>query len=319
MKLRVIFMGSPDFAVPTLEALAERHEVVAVVAQPDRPAGRGRKLTAPPVKTSALARQIPVLQPTRVKTDSFREELVALAADVAVIAAYGRILPAAVLDTPRLGSYNVHASLLPRGRGAAPIQWSIIHGDEQTGVTIMKMDAGMDTGDIALQRTVPISDTDTGGSLSQTLARLGADALLEALERLASGALPLTPQNHAQATQAPMLQKADGRLDWRLSARLVSCRARGVDPWPGAHAHLRSDERDEHDEHKPRLVKLFDPAVTNGAGVSGEILGLDDHGLVVACGEGAVSFAELQLPGRKRLPARAVLAGRALEPGDRLG
>jgi len=306
-RFRVLFMGSPEFAVPTLEALTAYHEVVAAVAQPDRPAGRGRKLTAPPVKTSALAHQIPVLQPTRVKTDSFRAELAALNADVAVVAAYGRILPEAVLETPRLGSYNVHASLLPTGRGAAPIQWSIIQGDEQTGVTIMKMDRGMDTGDIALQHTTPISERDTAGSLSQTLSELGAKAMLEALERLASGELPLIPQDHAQATLAPMLQKTDGRLDWTLPARLVSSRARGVDPWPGAQA-----------QSGDRLVKLFDPVVTSGTGAPGEILDVDEHGYMVACGEGSVSFAELQLPGRKRLPAQAVLAGRSLKPGDRL-
>jgi methionyl-tRNA formyltransferase len=304
--LRVVYMGSPDFAATVFEAVADRYEILAAVTQPDRPAGRGRKLTPPPVKVAAQARDIPVLQPTAIKTATFREQLASLRADVAVVAAYGRILPGAVLETPRLGTYNVHASLLPWGRGAAPIQWSIIDGLNTTGVTIMRLDEGMDTGDIALQRTLDIEPGDTAGSLAQRLAVLGSDAMVEALERLAAQTLPLTPQDEGAATVARLLTKGDGRLDWTARARRVSGRARGVDPWPGAHARWGD-----------QTVKLFGPTVVEGAGAPGELLGPDDeYGLRVACGDGAVAFAQVQLPGRKRLPAAAVLAGQKLQVGD---
>lgn len=303
--LTVVYMGSAAFAAVVFEAVAERHEIVAAVSQPDRPAGRGRKLTPPPVAVAARLRDIPVLQPTAIRTAAFRERLAALRADVAVVAAYGRILPGPVLETPRLGSYNVHASLLPWGRGAAPIQWAIIDGLQTTGVTVIRMDEGMDTGDIALQRTLEIGPKDTAGSLAERLAVLGAEAMLEGLDRLAAGSLPLTPQDEGAATVARLLTKDDGRLDWTVGARQVSCRARGVDPWPGAHARWGD-----------QTVKLFGPTIAQGDGPPGELLGLGDDGLRVACGEGAVSFAEAQLPGRKRLPAAAVLAGQKLRVGD---
>jgi len=303
--LRVLYMGSPDFAATVFEAVADRHEIVAAVTQPDRPAGRGRKLTPPPVKVAAQARDIPVLQPTAIKTAGFRKRLNELGADVAVVAAYGRILPGPVLETPRLGTYNVHASLLPWGRGAAPIQWAIIDGLQTTGVTIMRLDEGMDTGDIALQRTLDIAPGDTAGSLAERLAVLGAEAMVEGLERLAIGTLPCTPQNEDAATTTRLLTKADGRLEWTVHARRVSGRARGVDPWPGAQAGWGD-----------QAIKLFGPTVAEGNGAPGELLSLEDDGLLVACGEGAVAFAEVQLPGRKRLPAAAVLAGQKLRVGD---
>lgn len=319
--LRVVFMGSPELAVPCFEAVAEAHSVVCVVSQPDRPAGRGRKLRPPPVKEAAVARGIEVLQPTRVKTAAFRETLAARRADVFVVAAYGRILTPAVLDVPALGCWNVHASLLPAWRGAAPIQWSIIAGEHETGISIMKMDAGLDTGDVALQRTETIGEDDTAATLSARLSCLGAEAIREALERLRGGSLPTTPQRDEAATYAPLLTKADGHLDFRAAARDVSCRARGVDPWPGAFARLG-------DAPDAWRIKLFSPRIVEpppgvadrdagdrDAPMPGRILGLDAHGLVVACGEDAVSFGELQLPGRKRLPADAVMAGRGLQIG----
>jgi len=304
-RLRVLYMGSPAFGAAVFEAVADRHEVVAVVTQPDRPAGRGRRVTSPPVAVAARLRDIHVLQPTAIRTVAFRERLAALRTDVAVVAAYGRILPGPVLETPRLGSYNVHASLLPWGRGAAPIQWAIIDGLQTTGVTVMRMDEGMDTGDIALQRTLEIRPTDTAGSLAERLAALGADAMVEGLDRLAAGALPLTPQDEGAATVARPLTKVDGRLDFTVGARRVSCRARGVDPWPGAHARWGD-----------QTVKLFGPTLVEGGGPPGELLGLGGFGMRVACGEGAVAFAEAQLPGRKRLPAAAVMAGQKLRVGD---
>lgn len=306
MTLRVVFMGSPAFAATVFEAVADHHEVVAVVSQPDRPAGRGRKLTPPPVKVAALARDLPVLQPTAIKTVAFRERLAALEADVAVVAAYGRILPEQVLETPRLGSYNAHASLLPWGRGAAPIQWALIDGLARTGVTIMRMDAGMDTGDIARQHSLDIGPQDTAGSLAERLASLGAGAMVEALDGLATaGGLALSPQDESAATQARLLTKADGRLVWTAAAHQVSGRARGVDPWPGPHARWGD-----------QTVKLFGPTVRPDRGAPGTLLGVQDAGLVVACGDGAVAFAEVQLPGRKRLAAAAVMAGQKLRTGD---
>jgi methionyl-tRNA formyltransferase len=306
-RLRALFMGSPGFAVPVLEALAEHHDVALVITQPDRPAGRGRVLTPPPVKALALARGFPVLQPTRLKPPSFAATLAALAPDVSVVAAYGRILPPAVLDVPRLGSWNVHASILPAWRGAAPIAWAIRSGDPETGVSIMRLDPGLDTGDVALVRRLAIRDDDTTGTLGPRLAALGAEALVEALARLAAGELPTTPQPPEGVTLAPPLTKADGHLALAAPARAVSCQARAMDPWPGAFV-TRGD----------LVVKVFGPAVLPHAGPPGTVLGLDDAGLVVACGAGAVAFAELQLPGRRRLPAAAVVAGRGLALGDLL-
>lgn len=318
---RVVFMGSPEFAVPVFEAVAEAHQVIAAVTQPDRPAGRGRSLRPPPVKVAAEARAVPVIQPRAVRTRSFRDRLSDLGADLFVVAAYGRILPEPLLEVPPLGAYNVHGSLLPAWRGAAPIQWSLLSGDAETGVTIMRMDAGMDTGDIALQRRTPIHDADTAGSLSERLATLGAEAMLEALARLADGRLDCVAQDHARASAAPPLRKADGRLDFSASARAVSCRARGVDPWPGAHATLA--------RHGGSLtVKLFEPRVLppgaappdaspEQATGPGSVLGLDEHGVAVRCGQGVVSFAAVQLPGRRRIAARDAFAGRALRAGQR--
>ena len=313
--LRIVFMGSPDFAVPIFEAVARRHAVVLAVTQPDRPAGRGRTLRPPPVKQAAEARGVPVLQPTAVRTWAFRERLAEAAPDALVVAAYGRILPGPVLAVPRLGAWNVHASLLPAWRGAAPIQWSILSGDPETGVTLMRMDEGMDTGDSALQRRIPISEQDTAGSLSERLAALGAEAITEALTGLAQGTLTWTPQDHERASYAPPLKKADGRLDFRQEARAVSCRARGVDPWPGAHAPLQ-------DARGTRTVKLFaprlcDPSEADAEASPGEILGLDDHGLRVRCGSGAVSFGAVQVPGKRRVDAADAVRGRALQPGQR--
>jgi methionyl-tRNA formyltransferase len=303
-RLRVVFFGSPQFAVPALAAVAARHEVVTVVSQPDRPAGRGKHLTAPPVKELALKLGLPVQQPTTLKTPAFVEGLAALRPDLFVVVAYGRILPVAVLEVPRLGPWNVHGSLLPRYRGAAPIQWSIIRGESKTGICIMRMEAGLDTGPVAASAQTPISDDDTAGTLAVRLSELGAALLVETIPHIADGSAIIVPQDHTQATLAPMLKKEDGWLDFSLPAREVSARARGVDPWPGPIALLDGEP-----------IKLFAPRVVAGQGAPGTVLAAGAAGLVVACGEEALSFAELQLSGRKRLPASAVLAGRPIPPG----
>ena len=308
MPLRLVFMGSPEFAVPTLRVLLDAHEVAAVVCQPDKPAGRGQKLVAPPTKELALHRGVPVLQPPRARDPAFLEELRRLAPDVAVVVAYGKILPQAVLDAPRLGCLNVHASLLPRYRGAAPIQWAIIRGETETGVTIMQLDAGMDTGPMLLTQKVAIAEDDTAGTLSGKLSAIGAELMLLTLVRLQAGALAATPQDHSLATMAPMLGVDAGVVDWNLPARDVRNLVRGVDPWPVARTVLRGEP-----------LKLWGARLAAGAGAPGEVLAADREGLVVACGDGAIAIAELQLPGRKRLPVPAFVAGKPIAVGSRLG
>jgi methionyl-tRNA formyltransferase len=304
--LRVVFFGSPAFAVPSLRAVAAETTLAAVVSQPDRPAGRGQEPAAPAVKVAAAALGVPVLQPEKVRTPETLAALAAFQADLFVVVAYGRILPQALLDLPRLGAYNVHASLLPRLRGAAPIQWAIIRGEAETGVSIMRMEAGLDTGPVAAVRALPIADDDTAGTLAGRVADRGAGLLAETLPAIAGQRVTLAPQDDAAATLAPMLTKADGHLTFDRPARLVSAHARGVDPWPGASALL---------DGAP--LKLFAPRVVEGAagGRPGEVLGLRPEGLAVACAGGAVAFGELQLPGRRRLPAAAVLSGHRIAPG----
>ncbi len=307
-KLRVVFMGSPDFAVPCLEALLATEEVIAVVTQPDKPAGRGLGLQPPPVKVRALAAGVPVLQPASVRKPPFADELRALAPDVCVVVAYGKILPADVLAAPRHGCLNVHASLLPKYRGAAPIQWAIIRGERETGVTLMQLDAGMDTGDMLGKRTLAIDEWVTAGQLHTRLAPLGAELLVDGLARLKAGALVPEKQDDAQATMAPMLTKETGRVDFAAGARVVRDLTRGCDPWPTAYTHLGGEP-----------LKLFRAKVISGRGMPGVVIGADRDGLLVGCGDDAVAFAELQLAGRKRMPATALLAGRPMPVGTKLG
>jgi methionyl-tRNA formyltransferase len=292
----LVFMGSPEFAVPTLEALLAREDVRAVVTQPDRPRGRGRALAPPPVKEVAAAAGIPVLQPTRLKDNhQIVATLAALQPEFAIVVAYGRILPPA-------------ASLLPRYRGAAPIQWAIARGERETGVTIMRLDEGMDTGPVVLERREPIAQDDTAGSLTVRLAKLGAVALVDALDLARGGPLPETPQDPSAATYAPLLAKEQGQVDFRQPARAVRDWIRAMDPWPGAWTTLRGEP-----------LRLFAPGIVSGRGEPGLVLGADRDGLLVACGEGAVGVGELQLPSRKRMPARALLAGQPIAPGTVLG
>jgi methionyl-tRNA formyltransferase len=311
-KLRVVFMGSPEFAVPCLEALLATENVVAVVTQPDKPAGRGLGVQPPAVKVRAQAAGVPVMQPESVRkppaASLFWDELRALTPDVAVVVAYGKILPPEVLAAPKHGCLNVHASLLPKYRGAAPIQWAIIRGERETGVTLMQMDVGMDTGDMLLKRTLPIDDWVTAGQLHQRLAPLGAEVLTDGLARLKAGTLVPEKQDDAQATMAPMLTKETGRVDFAAGARAVRDLVRGCDPWPTAYTTVDGE-----------VLKLFRPKLVSGRGTPGVVLGADRDGLIVACGDDAVAFAELQLPGKKRMPAQALLAGRAIATGVKLG
>jgi methionyl-tRNA formyltransferase len=310
---RAIFFGSPAFAVPFLEAVARATTLVAVVSQPDRPAGRGKQLAEPAVKVAARPFGVPILQPERVRTPELEAELRSFAADVFVVVAYGRILPQALLDVPRRGCWNVHGSLLPKLRGAAPIQWAIIRGERETGVAVMRMEAGLDTGPVAAVARVPIGDDDTTATLSVALAAAGAPLLERTLPAILDGSVALTPQDDARATLAPPLAKDDGRLRFDVDAAAVSARARGCDPWPGATVLLEGE-----------VMRVFGPrtlAIPSGPQhpPPGAVMGLGPQGLIVACaGHTAVTFAELQLPGRKRMPAAALLAGRPIPTGTSL-
>ena len=315
-------MGTPAFAVPTLKALiAQGHEIVCVVTQPDRPKGRGRKLTAPPVKEVAIAHHIPFLQPTKIKGDDFLADLKAYKPDLIVVAAYGRILPAHLIDMPPLGTINVHASLLPKYRGAAPVQWAIINGEAETGVTIMQMDEGLDTGAILLTEKIPIAHDDTASTLMEKLAELGAAALNSALDLLAVGKLSPMAQDDGLATFAPPLSKDQGLLDWLKSAFAISCLIRGLDPWPTTYTFLE----------KKRL-RFFAPRVIDGPAessrlaqalssrglqpVPGMICRADADGVVIAAGKGYLSVLEIQPEGGKRMSTDAFLRGHSLAIGQ---
>ncbi len=306
--MRVVFMGSPDFAVPPLHALLAHHQVVLVVTQPDKPAGRGKRLAAPAVKQVAEAAGVPVVQPPSARAPEVAAMLRASGAEIGVVVAYGKILPLAVLEAFPRGCINVHGSLLPKYRGAAPIQWAIIEGQPQTGVTIMQLDEGMDTGPMLLRRPMPIAPDDTAGSVFARMAPLGAKALLEAIAAMERGALSPQPQDEREASHAPMLSKRDGIIDWRQPAIAVRDRIRGVDPWPGAITTL---------ENQP--LKLFHPSLEPGSGEPGVLLAVDQQGAHVACGDGVCIIGEVQAAGKKRTDARSFFAGRQVALGTKLG
>jgi methionyl-tRNA formyltransferase len=309
--LNIIFMGTAELACASLTALLREpaFNVVAVVTQPDRPKGRELKLQPSPVKQVAVAAGLPVLQPERARDESFIDELRALQPDLIVVAAYGQILPQAMLDLPRFGCVNVHASLLPRHRGAAPIPWAILEGDAETGVTIMKVDAGLDTGDMLSKVTTPITEADNARSLHDRLADLGAELLVRTLPHYVAGRITPQPQPSEGATYARKITKEDGRLDWTQPARVLWNRLRAFTPWPGAFTFLPA-------QPKPRLLKIWEARpVEHGGANPGEVIAADKSGMVVACGESALSIQALQLEGGRRVSVGEFLAGHAVNVG----
>jgi methionyl-tRNA formyltransferase len=309
MPLRLIFMGTPDFAVPTLlELVAHGHEIAAVYTRAAKPAGRGMKLQLSPVEQEARRLGIPVLTPTTLKTPEALEQFRAHNADAAVVVAYGMILPQAILDAPQFGCFNLHASLLPHWRGAAPITRAIMEGDSETGVMVMKMDAGLDTGDVAMAERLAITDAMTAADLHDRLARLGADLMVRAIGALERGKLQLTRQSDEGVTYAAKIEKAEARVDWQKPARAVLRHIHGLSPFPGAWCEIPI-------EREAVRVKILRCAMADGAGAAGEVL--DDH-LAVACGEGAIRILELQRAGKAPMKAEEFLRGTPLKPPVRL-
>ncbi len=307
MSLRVVYMGTPEFAVPALRAILESdHDVVGVFTNPDRPSGRGKRVAMSPVKECAVEHGVPVYQPQRVRgNDEALEQLRAWEPDVVVVTAYGQILPQAILDVPRLGCVNIHASLLPKYRGAAPLNWCIIRGEEETGITTMLMEAGLDTGPMLLRRAVRIGELETAGELHDRLMQLGGDLILPTLEGLSDSSIKPEEQDHEASTYAPMMTKDTGRIDWTASARDVANLIRGVNPWPGAWSMFGGDRVKFHLAHP-----------TDGAGAPGEVL-VADKRLVIATGDGAVEILEVQAPGARAMAALPFLNGYDLEVGAR--
>lgn len=310
MPLNLVFCGTPAFAVPTLEALAAAgHRIHLVVTQPDRPKGRGLELVASPIKQSALKLNLPITQPDRIKTnEEFRAQLTTLHPDAIIVVGYGRLIPQWMLDLPRFGNINLHASLLPKYRGAAPIQWAIANGETVTGNTTMRLDAGLDTGDILLQKEVAIAPDDTAETLAPKLASIGADLVVETLHRLQAGTIHPLPQDNSQATLAPILKKEDGLIDFSRPAREILNRLRGFHPWPGAYTQFRG---------KNLQILKAQPIASSLVPAD---LSIDRNRLFVGCGHNtALELLELQLEGKKRTTARDFLHGYRPKPGEKLG
>lgn len=307
-------MGTAQLSCDSLRALIETpgFQVVAVVTQPDRPKGRALKLQPSPVKELALQANLPVLQPERAREEAFLGALSALQPDLVAVAAYGQILPQSILSLPRFGCINVHTSLLPRYRGAAPIQWAILNGDAETGVTIMKMDAGLDTGDILTQAKTPILPEDNSETLHDRLARMGAELLVRTIPDYVAGKLTSQPQPAEGASYAAKIKKQDGHIDWNQPARVVWNRVRGLMPWPGAFSYLP-------DQPQPHLLKIWQAEVVACSGPAGEVLQADKAGILVGCGGEALRILNLQREGGRRLSAQEYLAGHQISPGQRLG
>jgi methionyl-tRNA formyltransferase len=309
--MRALFFGTPAIAVPSLDALHGLADVVGVVCQPDRPAGRGLELKPPPVKVRALELGLSVVQPAKIRTPEFAEWVRAANADVALVIAYGRILPPAVLEAPRRGCLNLHASILPRYRGAAPITWSIVRGEAETGISFMQMDEGMDTGPVYTIHRIPIGEETTADELSVALGRLAADAVRADLARIVAGAIAATPQDHAAATMAPMLDKEHGKIPWEKTAREVHDHVRGMTSWPGAFTTASG-----------KTLKILESRVgtaSGAAGPPGTVVIAGKQGIEVACGEGTLRVLRAQAEGRKPLGAAELVGGRTISQGMLLG
>lgn len=304
--MKIIYFGTPDFAVPSLQALIESGEdVISVVTQPDKVKGRGHKLAQPPVKELAFEKGIRVLQPSGIRTPEFYDEMAKLAPDIIVVVAYGKIIPPSLLDLPPLGCVNVHASLLPQYRGAAPIQWALINGDEKTGITTMFMDQGMDTGDILLKEEVEIYDEDNAYTLSRRLSHAGASLLIKTLKGLKDKLIRPVPQS-GEATFAPLLKKENGRINWSLSAREISNLIRGTHPWPGAYCYVKGEK-----------INIIRAKVVphNNEGTAGRIEQISGSDILVSTGAGILAISEMKPEGKKIMSASAFMNGRHLIEG----
>jgi methionyl-tRNA formyltransferase len=333
-ELKIVFMGTAELSGASLEALArdQQFPVAAVVTQPDRPKGRELKLQPSPVKALAQKLNLPVLQPVKARDEEFIAELRRLAPELIVVAAYGQILPQSILDLPRHGCLNVHTSLLPKYRGAAPIQWAIANGDTETGVTIMKMDAGLDTGPIVAQQRTPIQPADDSATLHDRLARLGAELLVATIPDYVAGKIQPRPQPVDGVSHAPKIKKKDGRIDWNLPAQTIWNRLRAFTPWPGAYTFLpdprsvgrassraeaKISERLASSLAPPQMLKIWKVETDKISGEPGTILSADKNGILVACGQGAMRILELQREGGRRMNATEFLAGHALKAGGK--
>jgi methionyl-tRNA formyltransferase len=313
MAFRSLFFGTPQLAVPSLDALASISQVVGVVCQPDKPAGRGMTVHAPPVKARATELGLPVVQPTKLKTGEFGQWVRDQKVDVALVVAYGRILPKDVLEAPRLGCVNVHASLLPKYRGAAPITWAVVDGESETGITMMVLDEGMDTGATLESFAIPIGADETAGALSERLAALGAEAVKKTLPKYVDGGYTPVAQDHARATIARMLEKEDGAIDFTKPARKVHDHVRGMSPWPGAYTKING-----------KVLKVHATSVAVGierraSALPGEVLVADKSHLLVACGDGAVELTTVQPEGKRAMRGVDWVMGRGVKEGDKLG
>jgi methionyl-tRNA formyltransferase len=310
--LQIIFMGTPELSCASLESLArnKKFSVIATVTQPDKPKGRDLRLQPSPVKSLALKLNLPVLQPARARDEQFIAELRGLKPDLIVVAAYGHILPQTILDLPEFGCLNVHTSLLPKYRGAAPIQWAIAGGETETGVTVMKMDAGLDTGPIVSQWRTSILPEDNSQTLHDRLAQLGSELLIETIPDFVAGKIQPKPQPAEGVSHAPKIKKEDGRVDWNLPAKTIWNRLRAFTPWPGAFTFLAG-------EPNPHLLKIWKAETVGQSGRTGEILSVDKIGVIIGCGESALRILELQREGGRRMNAAEFLAGHALKAGDK--
>jgi methionyl-tRNA formyltransferase len=318
--MNIVFMGTAALSCTSLEALARDKQfcVTAVVTQPDKPKGRDLRLQPSPVKLVALKLALPLLQPVRARDEQFIAELRGLKPDLIVVVAYGHILPPAILDLPKFGCVNVHTSLLPKYRGAGPIQWAIANGETETGVTVMKMDAGLDTGPIITQRRTPILATDDSATLHDRLAQLGAELLVETIPDYVAGKIQPQPQPVEGASHAPKIKKEDGRIDWKLPAKTIWNRLRAFTPWPGAFTYWNSTSNIQQSTSNIQLLKVWKVEIVEHSGNAGEVLLADKTGIVVGCGQAALRILELQLEGGRRMNAAEFLAGHALKAGQLL-